>query len=417
MFCWNVASDVGGRKYQEDRHHVVSDAHRGIVVAAVYDGHGNARVSTALADKEIGLAPALVAWAAEHGSFPESDGEAERLFHDVDKQIWSALEADDGKDESATSARRKKVESADSKQASKRSTATDKKGKQKARKNKKKLGSNNGGGSTAVVAAIDGKKVFLYNVGDSRALLLDADTGKVLLATKDHKPDRIDERARILSKGGDVKARHEVARATTRFTEWGYATSRAFGDFEMKRDFTETLLQAYTNDADTKRAGSSQPGQKKQGAETDVSSNIGKDEKENPIDHDGVMSVTPEVYSAVLDSSVPRHYVILASDGLWDVLESDDVAAIVGEWTSTRKSTQPEPKNDSLADLLLDESLQRGATDNVTVIVLEINNAADQDLLLSSNDRRQTICLQSMKSTIMDIMASLDRTDRLLAFD
>jgi len=416
MFCWNVASDVGGRKYQEDRHHVVSDAGRGIIVAAVYDGHGNARVSTALADKEIGLAPALVGWASEHGSFPESDGEAERLFHDVDKQIWSALETDEST-ETVAATQTEAIRPAGSEPASKKRSAKDKKSKQRAKRNKKKLGSNNGGGSTAVVAAIDGRKVSLYNVGDSRALLLDADSGKVLLATKDHKPDRIDERARILSKGGDVKARHEVARATTRFTEWGYATSRAFGDFEMKRDFTEPLLQAYTDeDDDSARAASRQPGQQKERVETSVS-NVAKADNENPIDHDGVMSVTPEVYSAVLDSTVPRHYVILASDGLWDVLESDDVAAMVREWTSTRTSTQSVSENDSLADLLLDEALQRGATDNVTVIVLEINNAPDDDLLLSGDNRRQTICLQSMKKTIVNILATLDRTDRLLSVD
>lgn len=42
-------------------------------------------------------------------------------------------------------------------------------------------------GSTAISCLIDPERVYFLNVGDSRGILVSAD-GRVLLATKDHKP-------------------------------------------------------------------------------------------------------------------------------------------------------------------------------------------------------------------------------------
>jgi serine/threonine protein phosphatase PrpC len=44
-------------------------------------------------------------------------------------------------------------------------------------------------GSTAIACLIDSERVHFLNVGDSRAILVSTD-GRILLATKDHKPSR-----------------------------------------------------------------------------------------------------------------------------------------------------------------------------------------------------------------------------------
>ncbi len=45
-------------------------------------------------------------------------------------------------------------------------------------------------GSTAICCLIDPERIYFLNVGDSRAILVSTD-GRILLATKDHKPSKI----------------------------------------------------------------------------------------------------------------------------------------------------------------------------------------------------------------------------------
>jgi protein phosphatase 2C family protein 2/3 len=59
-------------------------------------------------------------------------------------------------------------------------------------------------GSCAVVALIVEQRVFVVNVGDSRAFL-SADGGNFCLSlSNDHKPDEVDEHRRIVQNGGKV---------------------------------------------------------------------------------------------------------------------------------------------------------------------------------------------------------------------
>lgn len=82
-------------------------------------------------------------------------------------------------------------------------------------------------GSTAVIAVIDGPKLTVANVGDSRAIM-GFSNGTAVPLSFDHKPDGESEKARIEKAGGFV-------------TFWGVwrvngilATSRAIGDFFLK---------------------------------------------------------------------------------------------------------------------------------------------------------------------------------------
>ncbi|MQL98624.1 hypothetical protein Taro_031326 [Colocasia esculenta] len=57
-------------------------------------------------------------------------------------------------------------------------------------------------GSTAVVALVDRQHIIVANCGDSRAVL--GNNGISVLLSEDHKPDRVDELARIEEAGGRV---------------------------------------------------------------------------------------------------------------------------------------------------------------------------------------------------------------------
>ena len=63
---------------------------------------------------------------------------------------------------------------------------------------------------------------------------------------------------------------------------------------------------------------------------------------------------------------------ILASDGLWDVVEADEVPTLLAVYMAGRSAGPAE-----MAALLRDEAFARGSADNVSVVVLCLNTMGE----------------------------------------
>ncbi|KAM0932531.1 putative protein-serine/threonine phosphatase [Dioscorea sansibarensis] len=134
-----------------------------------------------------------------------------------------------------------------------------------------------------------GKDLIIANLGDSRAVLgTISDDGflKAVQLTTDLKPDLPEEAERIRKKNGRVFALRDEPRIHRVWLPHdnfpGLAMARAFGDFQLKNY--------------------------------------------------GIIAV-PQVSYHLLTSR--DQFIVLATDGVWDVLTNDQVAAIV--WSSSRK--------------------------------------------------------------------------------
>lgn len=153
-------------------------------------------------------------------------------------------------------------------------------------------------GTTLVAAILRVSDVVLVNVGDSRAIVFSSD-GTILAETVDHKPTHPDETRRIVTSGGFVVGGR---------VNGDLALSRAFGDHRLKPRFPAA---------------------------------------------DDVLVASPDV--AILPWT-PGSHILLASDGLWDVLSSKEAAVVVAG-------------GGTAADLLRIAS-SRGTADNVTVVLI-----------------------------------------------
>ena len=122
-------------------------------------------------------------------------------------------------------------------------------------------------GSTAVSVLIVKNVIYVANIGDSRAVL--CSNGRAIDMSSDHKPSREDEKARIAKLGGKV-----IHYGTWR-VQGVLAVSRAFGDRKLKTYVT----------------------------------------------------AEPELRSRTLSEG--DDFLILASDGVWDVLSSQAACDIV----------------------------------------------------------------------------------------
>jgi protein phosphatase 1L len=164
-------------------------------------------------------------------------------------------------------------------------------------------------GSTALAIYIDEKDVmYCAWAGDTRAVL--EGNGKVFFATQDDKPDRLDEKQRIERAGGEI-VKYGVWRVN------GLAVSRSIGDVECKR----------------------------QGI--------------------GQIIATPEYARIQLKSK--NHFLIFASDGLWDVVENEDAVATVNSLLHSEKSL------DVIAKALQGIAIKKGSDDNITVCVVQFD--------------------------------------------
>jgi serine/threonine protein phosphatase PrpC len=160
-------------------------------------------------------------------------------------------------------------------------------------------------GTTAALIYFFPDRFLAANAGDTRIVV---GTGQgALTLTEDHKPNLPGERSRIEALGGHVLNRYGTWRV-----EGVLAVSRSLGDRRLK-----------------------------------------------PF-------VTPEPRVVEGRLGKENDYVVLACDGVWDVLTDLNVMALV------RQAKRP----DEAAALVLREAIRQGSTDNITVIVLDVRPLA-----------------------------------------
>jgi serine/threonine protein phosphatase PrpC len=158
-------------------------------------------------------------------------------------------------------------------------------------------------GTTAVTFYIIGGRFIAANVGDSRAII-GTKRGHCFALTVDHRPSLADEKSRIESLGGSI-----TSLGTPR-VQGVLAVSRALGDQKLKP----------------------------------------------------YISSEPRVVEGHLGRE--NDFVVLACDGVWDVLSPTEVIKAV------RTSKEPQAGAEKIKEMALDH----GSKDNISVIVLNLRN-------------------------------------------
>ncbi|XP_047956708.1 protein phosphatase 2C 37-like [Salvia hispanica] len=165
-------------------------------------------------------------------------------------------------------------------------------------------------GSTAVVAVLSPEKIVVSNCGDSRAVL--CRNGVAIPLSVDHKPDRPDELRRIEEAGGRV-------------IYWD--GPRVLGVLAMSRAIGDSYLKPY---------------------------------------------VIPEPEVTVTDRTGEDECLILASDGLWDVVSDQTACGVARMCLQSRKGESSNQACSDASILLTRLALARHSADNVSVVVVDL---------------------------------------------
>lgn len=160
------------------------------------------------------------------------------------------------------------------------------------------------GGSTALCALIRGEKLYVANVGDSKAVLVS--NGEVRDLTRQHRASNEDEKMLIESRGGVV-----IDRKNTSLVQGSLQLSRSIGDRKYKQYIT---------------------------CEPDI--------VEHEIAKDDQM-------------------VIMATDGFWDVMSSQDVKELI---------QNRENETSGLSKMLVEAAIEKKkyGLDNISLVAIHL---------------------------------------------
>jgi len=200
-------------------------------------------------------------------------------------------------------------------------------------------------GCTALAAVVAGRQLWVGNAGDGRAVL--SRGGVAVPLSRQHTADLEDERARVVAAGGTVQYRG----GSWRVGPAALQVTRALGDFDLKRPHHQQQQhqqhphhqQPYAAES---RSSCSSGGSSCSGV---------------TVVPAAAMPVTaqPEVVCLRLSSS--DQFLVLGTDGLWDVITDQEAVGLV----------QDTVKDPALcAKRLVQEALARGSQDNVTAVVV-----------------------------------------------
>ncbi|XP_060172742.1 probable protein phosphatase 2C 60 [Lycium barbarum] len=178
-------------------------------------------------------------------------------------------------------------------------------------------------GSTACVAILQNIQLLVANAGDSRCVL--SREGQAYDMSRDHKPDLQAEKERITNAGGYVR----VGRVNGSLN-----MSRAIGDMELKQN-------------------KSLPAEKQ------------------------IVTACPDILTVELSND--DDFLVLACDGIWDCMSSQEVVDFVG------KQLKHESKLSAICETVLDKCLAPATggegCDNMTMILVQFKKPFKSDTL------------------------------------
>lgn len=195
-------------------------------------------------------------------------------------------------------------------------------------------------GSTATTVMVTKDHVFFANLGDSRSLICTA--GKCKFATADHKPANPEEKSRIERAGGEVM----IGRVNG-----DLAVSRALGDFEYKNV--------------------KQKGQCEQ-------------------------LVSPEPEITWLQRTPEDEFLVLACDGIWDVMTNDMVCSMVRERMKVTDDLE------EISSQILDACLRKESKDNMSLMIVAFEAAPKVDLDYKKHDETVDGLLKTSVKEILE---------------
>ena len=211
-------------------------------------------------------------------------------------------------------------------------------------------------GSCALVSIIFDNKIYIANIGDSRAIMSIGGGTKVRQLTIDHKPDNIKEFERAIKNGSKI------------YLDDNDDPDRDESKIEFIKDKTELEKMK-----EIKEASSEEKIFRVFPSDLAVMRTIGdiKAKKKEFGGNPGAVINTPEIF--IFDINSSDDFIVMGCDGIFDDLSNQEIinaAWVAFKYRANEKNYDLHELSQEACDLVMKFALEKQTTDNLSCIII-----------------------------------------------
>ena len=221
---------------------------------------------------------------------------------------------------------------------------------------KDKIEDSNSSGSCALIAVVFDNKVYIGNIGDSRAIMSICGGTKVKQLTMDHKPDNVKEFERALKNGSKIYLddNDDIDRDESKIPFIKDKTELEKMKVVKEKSTEEKIFRVYPSDLAVMRT-------------------IG-DIKAKKKEYGGIPGTIiniPEIF--IYDIHGNDDFIVLGCDGIFDDLSNEEVinaAWMAYKLRAKEKNYDMHESTKEACDLVIRVALEKQTTDNLSCIII-----------------------------------------------
>ena len=260
-------------------------------------------------------------------------------------------------------------------------------------------------GSCAIIILIIENRVYIANVGDSRAILSAKNGTKFYPLSRDHRPGDEKEYKRILDAGGKIyKTEYEYSNRNTNVNSYNNRST-----YNNKRNYSNNSTSNRINISNNRNSSVIGPLRVSPG-KLSVSRTIGDIEAKDPKfgGNPNVIISIPEI--KYFDNTDKNDFILIFCDGVYEKLKNQDIIDCIWKEIKTKKFEDIHNMAGFTIEKLINKCMSQDSTDNLTVIMVCLKNY--EKLKIIETPAPQTENIDQSKTKKLNIAANISANAR-----
>ena len=256
-------------------------------------------------------------------------------------------------------------------------------------------------GSCAIVVVIIEKRVYIANVGDSRAILSSKNGSKFYALSRDHRPGDEKEYKRILDAGGKIYK-----------TEYEYQTKPLYNNNRNSNNNRSTRNNNNSNNSFNNRVNYNKPSSiigplRVIPGKLSVSRTIGDIEAKDPKfgGNPNVIISIPEI--KYFDNTDKNDFILIFCDGIYEKLKNKDINDCIWDEIKKKKFGDSHNMAGYCVEKLVNKCIAEDSTDNLTAIMICLKSYESMKHIESSIPQTENI--EQIKNKKLNLLANIKK--------
>ena len=257
-------------------------------------------------------------------------------------------------------------------------------------------------GSCAIVVVVIEKRVYIANVGDSRAILSSKNGSKFYALSRDHRPGDEKEYKRILDAGGKIYK-----------TEYEYQSKPLYNNnINSNNNRSTRNNNNNSNNSFNKRINYNKPSSiigplRVIPGKLSVSRTIGDIEAKDPKfgGNPNVIISIPEI--KYFDNTDKNDFILIFCDGIYEKLKNKDINDCIWDEIKKKKFGDIHNMAGYCVEKLINKCIAEDSTDNLTAIMICMKNYENMKHIESSIPQTENI--EQIKNKKLNLLANIKK--------